>query len=128
MVGRRRLQQKVYQTEETQTDKLDQYGDMTGEKITAYSIKATYKASVSVYEREPIVVGGGVVADYERTLTLYKKYNQTRPNIVEGDRFFIDVKPQIENDIIINEPDYVITKDITTEKGQVYRYKLKKLV
>ena len=128
MTGRRRLQQKVYQTEETQTDKLDQYGDMTGEKITAYSIKATYKASVSVYEREPIVVGSGVVADYERTLTLYKKYNQTRPNIVEGDRFFIDVEPQIENDIIINEPDYVITKDITTETGQVYRYKLKKLV
>ena len=128
MTGRRRLQQKVYQTEETQIDKLDQYGDMTGEKITAYSIKATYKASVSVYEREPIVIGSGVVADYERTLTLYKKYNQTRPNIVEGDRFFIDVAPQIENDIVINEPDYVITKDITTEKGQVYRYKLKKLV
>ena len=128
MRGRKRLQQNIYQTEETQTDKLDQYGDMTGEKITAYSIKATYKASVSVYEREPIVVGSGVVADYERTLTLYKKYNQTRPNIVEGDRFFIDVEPQIENDIIINEPDYVITKDITTEKGQVYRYKLKKLV
>ena len=128
MRGRKRLQQNIYQTEETQTDKLDQYGDMTGEKITAYSIKATYKASVSVYEREPIVVGSGVVADYERTLTLYKKYNQTRPNIVEGDRFFIDVEPQIENDIIINEPDYVITKDITTEKSQVYRYKLKKLV
>lgn len=128
MRGRKRLQQNIYQTEETQTDKLDQYGDMTGEKITAYSIKATYKASVSVYEREPIVVGSGVVADYERTLTLYKKYNQTRPNIVEGDRFFIDVEPQIENDIIINEPDYVITKDITTERGQVYRYKLKKLV
>lgn len=128
MRGRKRLQQNIYQTEETQTDKLDQYGDMTGEKITAYSIKATYKASVSVYEREPIVVGSGVVADYERTLTLYKKYNQTRPNIVEGDRFFIDVEPQIENDIIINEPDYVITKDITTEKGQVYKYKLKKLV
>ena len=128
MRGRKRLQQNIYQTEETQTDKLDQYGDMTGEKITAYSIKATYKASVSVYEREPIVVGSGVVADYERTLTLYKKFNQTRPNIVEGDRFFIDVEPQIENDIIINEPDYVITKDITTEKGQVYRYKLKKLV
>lgn len=128
MTGKRRGQQKIYQTEETFTDKLDQYGDMTGEKIPAYSIKATYKASVSVFEREPLVVDGGVVADYERTLTLYKKYNQTRPNIVEGDRFFIDVKPQIENDIITNKPDYVVVKDITTEKGQVYRYKLKKLV
>lgn len=128
MVGKRRGQQKVFQTEETQVDKLDQYGDMTGEKITTYSIKATYKASVSVFEREPLIVDGGVVADYERTLTLYKKYNQSRPEIVEGDRFFIDVEPQIENDIITNQPDYVVTKDITTQKGQVYRYKLKKLV
>lgn len=128
MVGKRRGQQKVYQTGETQVDILDQYGDMTGEKTTTYTIKATYKASVSVFEREPLVVGGGVVADYERTLTLYKKYNQTRPDIVEGDRFFIDVEPIIENNTITNTPDYVITKDITTEKGQVYRYKLQKLV
>ena len=128
MVGKRRGQQKVYQTGETKVDILDQYGDMTGEKATTYTIKATYKASVSVFEREPLVVGGGVVADYERTLTLYKKYNQTRPDIVEGDRFFIDVEPIIENNTITNTPDYVITKDITTEKGQVYRYKLQKLV
>ena len=128
MVGKRRTQQKIYQTEETQVDKLDEYGDKTGEKITTYTIKETYKASVSVFEREPLVVDGGVVADYERTLTLYKKYNQGIPNISEGDRFFIDVEPQIENETITNEPDYVVVKNITTEKGQVYRYKLKKLV
>lgn len=128
MVGKRRGQQKIFQTEETQVDKLDQYGDKTGEKITTYTIKATYKASVSVFEREPLVVSSGVVADYDRVITLYKKYNQSRPNIKEGDRFFIDVKPIIENDKITNEPDYVVTKDITTEKGQVYRYRLEKLV
>lgn len=128
MVGKRRGQQKIFQTEETQVDKLDQYGDKTGEKITTYTIKATYKASVSVFEREPLVVSSGVVADYDRVITLYKKYNQSRPNIKEGDRFFIDVKPIIESDKITNEPDYVVTKDITTEKGQVYRYRLEKLV
>lgn len=128
MVGKRRGQQKIYQTEKTLTDKLDKYGDMTGEKIEAYTIKATYKASVSVFERDPLLVNGGVVADYERNITLYKKYNQTRPNIVEGDRFFIDVEPTIESGVITNKPDYVVTKDITTEKGQVYRYKIQKLV
>lgn len=127
MRGRLRGQQNIYQVGEELKDKVDEYGDITGEKEAIVSIIATYKASVSTNEREPIVVEAGVVADYDRVITLYREYNKERPDIKEGDKFFIDVKPMYEDDKVVNEPDYVITKDITTEKGQVFRYRLKKL-
>lgn len=127
MRGRLRGQQNIYQVGEELKDKVDEYGDITGEKEAIVSIIATYKASVSTNEREPIVVDAGVVADYDRVITLYREYNKERPDIKEGDKFFIDVKPMYEDDKVVNEPDYVITKDITTEKGQVFRYRLKKL-
>lgn len=127
MRGRLRGQQNIYQVGEELKDKVDEYGDITGEKEAIVSIIATYKASVSTNEREPIVVEAGVVADYDRVITLYREYNKERPDIKEGDKFFIDVKPMYEDEKVVNEPDYVITKDITTDKGQVFRYRLKKL-
>lgn len=123
MRGKKRNHQKFYLVEYTETDVVDDYGDKTGEKLLAYTLKQVFSGSISVYQNTPEQKNAGIVGDYERILTIFD-----RVELHEGDELFIDIEPIIEDNVISNVPDYVVKKPIMTKTGLIDRYGVSKKV
>lgn len=113
MRGKQRGQQTIYLAVIEKTKKYDSNGDWTGEYNETETKGQSYRCSVSVSDTATIL-NAGIVPNYERLLTFYKG-----TNLNEGDRLFIDSD---------TKSDYVITQKITTYKGQVFVYGIKRIV
>ena len=101
------------------------------DKVKVYAKPFMKELPVSATSGTPDEVAAGIVPNYDRYITSYKKLD-----VQEGDMCFVDVEPQLDasgelvmtDDYIpVTPPDYRIEKLLVTQKGLVFRYGISKV-
>lgn len=96
------------------------------DKVKVYAKPFMVWLPVSATSGTPEEIAAGVVPNYDRYITSYKKLD-----VQEGDMCFVDVEPKLDasgelamtDDYIpVTPPDYRIVKLLVTQKGLVFRY------
>ena len=96
------------------------------DKVKVYAKPFMKELPISATSGTPDEVAAGIVPNYDRYITSYKKLD-----VQEGDMCFVDVEPQLDasgelvmtDDYIpVTPPDYRIVKLLVTQKGFVFRY------
>ncbi|OUO77901.1 hypothetical protein B5F53_11845 [Blautia sp. An249] len=120
----KRQQQKVWFTRVTEKN-------VGIDKVKVYAKPFMKELPVSATSGTPEEIAAGVVPNYDRYITSYKKLD-----VQEGDMCFVDVEPQLdasgelamkEDSIPVTPPDYRIVKLLVTQKGLVFRYGIVKI-
>ena len=120
----RRQQQKVWFTRITEKN-------VGIDKVKVYAKPFMKFLPVSATSGTPEELAAGIVPNYDRYITSYKKLD-----VQEGDMCFVDVEPQLDasgelvmtDDYIpVTPPDYRIEKSLITQKGIVFRYGIVKI-
>lgn len=115
----KRQQQKIWFTRVTEKN-------VGIDKIKVYAKPLMERLPVSATSGTPEEIAAGVVPNYDRYITSYKKLD-----VQEGDMCFVDVDPQLDasgelamtDDYIpVTPPDYRIVKLLVTQTGLVFRY------
>lgn len=93
------------------------------------------KATVSVTSGTPEEIAAGIVPDYDRYLTYYRKKYGKNPELEEGMSMWVDVSPALDEDgflalqedgiSLIVPPDYTLKRIIGTKKSTIIRYGIK---
>ena len=101
------------------------------DKVKVYAKPFMKELSVSATSGTPEEIAAGVVPNYDRYITSYKKLD-----VQEGDMCFVDVEPKLDasgelamtDDYIpVTPPDYRIEKLLVTQKGLVFRYGISRI-
>ena len=101
------------------------------DKVKVYAKPFMKELPVSATSGTPDEVAAGIVPNYDRYITSYKKLD-----VQEGDMCFVDVEPQLDasgelvttDDYIpVTPPDYRIVKLLVTQKGFVFRYGISRI-
>lgn len=101
------------------------------DKVKVYAKPFMKELPVSATSGTPDEVAAGIVPNYDRYITSYKKLD-----VQEGDMCFVDVEPQLDasgelvmtDDYIpVTPPDYRIEKLLVTQKGLVFRYGISRI-
>lgn len=101
------------------------------DKAKVYAKPFMERLPVSTTSGTPEELAAGIVPNYDRYITSYKKLD-----VQEGDMCFVDVEPQLdasgelamkEDSIPVTPPDYRIVKLLVTQKGLVFRYGISKI-
>lgn len=120
----KRQQQKVWFTRITEKN-------VGIDKVKVYAKPFMKELPVSATSGTPDEVAAGIVPNYDRYITSYKKLD-----VQEGDMCFVDVEPQLDasgelvmtDDYIpVTPPDYRIVKLLVTQKGFVFRYGISRI-
>ena len=120
----KRQQQKVWFTRITEKN-------IGIDKVKVYAKPFMKELPVSDTSGTPDEVAAGIVPNYDRYITSYKKLD-----VQEGDMCFVDVEPQLDasgelvmtDDYIpVTPPDYRIVKLLVTQKGFVFRYGISRI-
>lgn len=120
----KRQQQKVWFTRITEKN-------IGIDKVKVYAKPFMKELPVSATSGTPDEVAAGIVPNYDRYITSYKKLD-----VQEGDMCFVDVEPQLDasgelvmtDDYIpVTPPDYRIVKLLVTQKGFVFRYGISRI-
>lgn len=120
----KRQQQKVWFTRVTEKN-------VGIDKIKVYAKPLMERLAVSATSGTPEEIAAGVVPNYDRYITSYKKLD-----VQEGDMCFVDVEPKLdasgelamkEDSIPVTPPDYRIEKLLVTQTGLVFRYGISKV-
>lgn len=101
------------------------------DKVKVYAKPFMKELPVSATSGTPDEVAAGIVPNYDRYITSYKKLD-----VQEGDMCFVDVEPQLDASgelvmtddyITVTPPDYRIVKLLVTQKGFVFRYGISRI-
>ena len=101
------------------------------DKVKVYAKPFMVWLPVSATSGTPEEIAAGVVPNYDRYITSYKKLD-----VQEGDMCFVDVEPKLdasgelemkEDSIPVTPPDYRIVKLLVTQKGLVFRYGISRI-
>lgn len=120
----KRQQQKVWFTRVTEKN-------VGIDKVKVYAKPFMEQLPVSATSGTPEELAAGIVPNYDRYITSYKKLD-----VQEGDMCFVDVEPQLdasgelemkEDNIPVTPPDYRIVKLLVTQKGLVFRYGISRI-
>lgn len=120
----KRQQQKVWFTRITEKN-------IGIDKVKVYAKPFMIELPVSATSGTPEELAAGIVPNYDRYITSYKKLD-----VQEGDMCFVDVEPQLDasgelamtDDYIpVTPPDYRIVKLLVTQKGLVFRYGISRI-
>lgn len=120
----KRQQQKVWFTRITEKN-------VGIDKVKVYAKPFMKELPVSATSGTPEELAAGIVPNYDRYITSYKKLD-----VQEGDMCFIDVEPKLDANgeltmtddyIPVTPPDYRIVKLLVTQKGLVFRYGISKI-
>lgn len=124
MRGLKRQKQTVYWSKVTETlDGID--------TVPTYQKPEIHKFSVSSTAGTPEEISAGIVPDYDRYITSFDR--NFKPE--EGDVFWIDVAPKLDDDgsLILSDdipvvmPDYRLKKILDTQRGNIARYGISKI-
>ena len=124
MRGLKRQKQTVYWSKVTEIlDGID--------TVPSYSQPQSFKFSVSSTAGTPEEISAGIVPDCDRYITSFDR--NFKPE--EGDVFWVDVVPQLDNngslilsdDIPVVMPDYRLKKILDTQRGNIARYGISKI-
>ena len=123
-----KLRQNIYVTVRTETQSgID--------RVKVYSKPKKYRLSVSATAGVPSVFGTGIVPDYDREITVYAG-QFTGFDAPEGALLYVDISPDLdsEGNIKLDDageptvyPDYELVRKISTLRGKVSRYGIKKV-
>ena len=102
--------------------------------VKSYSKPKKYRLSVSATTGVPSVFNSGIVPDYDREITVYVG-QFTGFDAPEGALLYVDVTPEIADDgyLVLSDgeptiyPDYELVRKISTLRGKVSRYGIKKV-
>lgn len=120
----KRQQQKVWFTRITEKN-------VGIDKVKVYAKPFIKSLPVSATSGTPDEVAAGIVPNYDRYITSYKKLD-----VQEGDMCFVDVEPKLDasgelamtDDYVpVTPPDYRIVKLLVTQKGLVFRYGISRI-
>lgn len=101
------------------------------DKVKVYAKPFMKELPVSATSGTPDEVAAGIVPNYDRYITSYKKLD-----VQEGDMCFVGVEPQLDasgelvmtDDYIpVTPPDYRIVKLLVTQRGIVFRYGISRI-
>lgn len=105
------------------------------DRVKVYSKPAKYRLSVSATAGVPAIFGTGIVPDYDRQITVYKgQFTGFAPS--EGTYLYVDATPELDanGSLVLDKsgdptvyPDYIVTRRLTTARGQVSLYGIKKV-
>lgn len=100
-----------------------------------YSPPVKKRMTVSDTAGTPEEIKAGIIPDYDRYITVFDR----NIDFKEGDAVFVDVVPKLdlqgnlevtEGDLgieeLVTEPDYIIKRILSTQKGIAKRYGIKK--
>jgi len=123
-----KLRQDIYVTVKTETRRgID--------RVKVYSKPKKYRLSVSATVGTPSVFSTGIVPDYDREITVYAG-QFTGFDAPEGALLYVDVAPDLDMNGYIKlddageptvYPDYELVRKISTVRGKVSRYGIKKV-
>lgn len=123
-----KLRQDIYVTVKTETRRgID--------RVKVYSKPKKYRLSVSATVGTPSVFSTGIVPDYDREITVYAG-QFTGFDAPEGSLLYVDVAPDLDMNGYIKlddageptvYPDYELVRKISTVRGKVSRYGIKKV-
>lgn len=126
--GAWKLRQNIYVTIKSEVqDGISRYVE--------YSTPVKYRLSVSHTAGFPSVFSTGLVPDYDREITVYAG-QLTGFNPPEGALLYVDVEPMLDanGDIVLDEnyeptvlPDYVLVRRLSTMRGKVAKYGIKRV-
>lgn len=125
--GAWKLRQNIYVTIKTET----QVGI---DRVKVYTKPVKYRLSVSATAGYPNIVNTGIIPDYDREITVYAG-QVTGFHAPEGSLLYVDVSPELDEngDLVLSEdgeptvyPDYVMVRRISTMRGKVSRYGIKR--
>ncbi len=85
-----------------ETDKTDEQGYKTGEKLVSYGGEIEFKAHISGATGSAIVDNNGIIIEYDKSMVLTKK-EMIEYGFNENTVFFIDKEPEYNTD---NKPLY----------------------
>jgi len=85
-----------------ETDKTDDDGYKTGEKIVLYGDEISFKSHISGATGSVVLDNNGVVIEYDKSMVL-TKYDLQKLGFDENTVFFIDKEPEYDSD---NKPLY----------------------
>jgi len=126
--GAWKLRQDIYVTSRTEVqDGID--------RVIVYAKPKRYRLSVSATVGTPGVYSTGIVPDYDREITVYTG-QLTGFNPPEGALLYVDVTPDLDasgylkldnyGEITV-KPDYELVRKISTLRGKVSRYGIKRV-
>lgn len=126
--GAWKLRQDIYVTVKTEMqDGID--------RVKVYSKPVKYRLSVSATVGTPTIFQTGIAPDYDREITVYAG-QFTGFNAPEGALLYVDVAPELDDEgfLVLNDygeplvyPDYVMVRRISTIRGKVSRYGIKRV-
>ena len=123
-----KLRQDIYVTVKTET--------RSGiDRVKVYSKPKKYRLSVSATTGYPATFTTGIVPEYDREITVYAG-QLTGFDAPEGALLYVDVSPDLDENGYIQldangeptvYPDYELVRKISTLRGKVSRYGIKKV-